>query len=405
MSTAEQSLSIEALELPRGVQLELAPRLTESTHDTSRAFVFEKNDERVLLAIPTIGIGLTLILWAFGRFGISAPVTDLHQYLSSIIFLDSVHIVFTFVLMATLPEMREWSKSKETREKTGWFKGLGPLARFAVMGTILGVIIWVIKVNPSTSTLFGMASVWLFFELLGPSHHTVSQMRGISFCYNSALRKKFKFSDEQKAMASKSEKMEKLFFNMLLASELLYWFPEIFRADKYIIPGIDSFQLIGASLAISAAVALVVNGLYFPSQDKSKKALFLTRGFLFPLKMLSIISALAIRATHGMEYLIVFRKMVRSSQISKPKKSRVFLIAGIVSAAYVIPFTVMGYGFLYKMTGFQASERMIAAAVIGTFILRYTHFYMDSVMFKMSDSATRAAVAPLLAADPHQITK
>jgi hypothetical protein len=38
--------------------------------------------------------------------------------------------------------------------------------------------------------------------------------------------------------------------------------------------------------------------------------------------------------------------------------------------------------------------------MLGAFIIRFTHYYTDSVMYRMSDPATRTAVAPLLTTAP-----
>ena len=403
MNAFENKLSTASADvLPTGqANVDFKLQLVSQTESTEKPFVrlFEARDERLMIGLGLVGIALTLGFWLLGRFHITIQITDLHQYLSSLIFLDSVHVVFTFVLMLSVPELRAWSKSKETKAKSGWLKGLGPWARFFAIAAALGLIIWVLKVNPGTKTLTGMVSLFLFFELLGPSHHTLAQMKSISLTYNSSLRKKFKFSEEQAAMAGTCEKMERLFFHGLLAGELIYWMPELLKTE-FDIPQVASFQLVGACLALGSAVALIVNSLYFPHQDKSNKLAFMARALLFPLKMLSIISGLSVRAAHGTEYFVVYRKMVKSSNVSKVKKSRIFWLTALASLIYLVPFTIMGHGLVYKVTGFQLPDRLLATALIGTFIVRFTHYYMDSVLFRMSDKATRQAVSPLLTAEP-----
>ena len=48
--------------------------------------------------LPWIGAALTLGLWLLGRFGVSWTVGDLPLMLFGLIFIDGVHVIFTFVL-------------------------------------------------------------------------------------------------------------------------------------------------------------------------------------------------------------------------------------------------------------------------------------------------------------------
>jgi len=60
---------------------------------------------------PWIFAGLTVCFWVLGRFGIEWPVYDSINLLNSLIFLDSVHILFTYVLWRSAPELRQWTKT------------------------------------------------------------------------------------------------------------------------------------------------------------------------------------------------------------------------------------------------------------------------------------------------------
>jgi hypothetical protein len=354
-------------------------------------------DEKYMIALPWIGAFLTVALWAIAKFGFDRSIGDVPVLLTTLIFMDSVHIIFTFVLILSTPELRAWSQAEGTRAKTGWMKGLKPWARTLVVAVLLGAVIYILRVYPETSTLRGMATIWLFLELLGPAHHTLSQMRGISFVYNSTIKKSFQFTDAEMQLALRCEKLERILFNALLVGEIIYWLPEIFSMDHIEIPNIEALEIIGGSLSIASAAALVLNALYFPKQEHSNKFAFLFRVVLFPLKMLSIVGGIFVRAAHGTEYLVIFRKMVKSSNIPAPKKTKVFVITALVSAIYAIPYLLTWPDAITDMSGFRPSDTLLAYALCGTFILRFAHYYLDSVLYKMSDSTTRSSVAPLLA--------
>ena len=354
-------------------------------------------DEAFMIGLPWVGAILTLGFWLLGRVGVSWRVDDIPLMLTGLIFIDGVHIVFTFVMLLSLPELKQWAASDKTRGTRGWGKGRGPWGRSVLIALALGVIFFLLKVSPNTSTLKGMATTWLLLELVGPAQHTIAQMRGISFLYNSSIRKSAQFTDAEKEQAIRCEKLERLFFNLLLAGEIFYWIPDIFGLDKLQIPCITDIHFVGGVLSVASCAALLVNGYYFPKHDKTKKLAFLFRVILFPLKMLTTIGGISLRAAHGTEYLTIFRGMVKSSSISKSRKTRIFVITTIVSLAYAVLFCMTWPNAVAELTGFSEPHTLLVWAMLGAFVLRFTHYYMDSVLYKMSDPATRAAVAPLLA--------
>jgi hypothetical protein len=360
----------------------------------------EPTEESWMIALPWIGGVLTIFFWILGRFNIGFEINDSALMLSGLIFVDSIHIMFTFVLLASLPELQQWARNPETRERRGWLKGLGPTARSIIITLALGAVIYFMKVSPATSTLKGMATTLLFLELLGPAQHTMAQMKGISLCYNSSLRRRFEFSDAEKAQAAKCERLERFFFTSLLWGEVMYWIPTIFELDKIELPVVDDIAYAGGAIAVASAAAIIVNAYYYPRHEESRKLAFIARVMLFPLKMLTTIGGIALRAAHGTEYLVIFRRMVKGSRITDAKRKRIFWTTIGLSLLYTIPFCLtwpQGFG---QLTGMTISERLLAWAIFGTFILRFLHYYVDSILYRMSDAPTRAAVSPLLTTPP-----
>jgi len=360
------------------------------------------SDENFMIAIPLIGIAATVGLWILGQFGISWQVTDLLVLATSLIFLDGVHIVFTYVLVAMLPELRAWSVSDATRSKSGWSKGQGFWLKSTLVAIALGTIYWVIRMSPRTSPIMGMATIWMFFEMLGPAQHGIAQMRGISLCYNGILRRKIQFTEAEKSLATQNEKLERLFFSSLLLGEILYWIPDIFGLDKIRVPGMDASRFIGGVLAIASAVAIIVNSLYFPRQSQSKKFGFVVRVAVYPLRMLSMIGTITLRAAHGTEYLVIFKRIVQGSKISESRKKRVFLVATFFSLAYAVIFAISFPVAVRQATGRYVPREWIANTLLFAFIVRYSHYYLDSVIYRMSNPATRAVIGPLLVAVPEE---
>ena len=190
-------------------------------------------------------------------------------------------------------------------------------------------------------------------------------MRGISFCYNGSIRRKHPFTDAEKVQAARCEKLERTFFTALLVGEIFYWIPDIFGLDQLMVPQIDQIHFVGGVLSVASAAALIVNGLYFPRQEESRKSAFLFRVLLFPLKMLTTVGGITLRAAHGTEYLIIFRRMVQGSNITQARKSRVFRLTIAISLVYAVLFCMTWPIALRELTGFKETDLLLGWALLG----------------------------------------
>jgi hypothetical protein len=178
--------------------------------------------------------------------------------------------------------------------------------------------------------------------------------------------------------------------------DVLYWIPKIFVPDHFVVPGLGYVKMFGAFVVGASAILVVLNSLRYPKQAESDKTFFLTRVMLFPFKILTPVGGLAIRATHGTEYLMIFRRLVQSSSISVARQKRVYWMTALVSLLYGVVFVSIWPGALFQVAGRYPGPTLVSVAIFITFVIRFTHYYMDAVVFKMSDPVTRAAVSPLL---------
>jgi hypothetical protein len=131
-------------------------------------------------------------------------------------------------------------------------------------------------------------------------------------------------------------------------------------------------QLIGAISVGGAAIGLLLNSFRYPKQDETDKTFFLTRALLFPFKILTPVGGLAIRATHGSEYLLIFRRLVQSSAISKARQKRVYYLTALVSFFYGLIFLSIWPGVLHQVIKVAPGAKLLAAGLFITFVVRFT---------------------------------
>ena len=113
--------------------------------------------------------------------------------------------------------------------------------------------------------------------------------------------------------------------------------------------------------------------------------------------MITPVAGLGVRATHGSEYLMIFRRLVQSSSIDASRKRRVYWATGAVAATYAILFALLWPVAVRELTGVNPATALLGVALFGTFVVRFVHYYMDSLLYRMSDPFTRSVVGPLIA--------
>jgi hypothetical protein len=230
-----------------------------------------------------------------------------------------------------------------------------------------------------------------------PAQHTISQMRGISLCYHAAIRQKGDLSPADLERALKVERVERIAFRVLLASEVLYWVPRFVRMlFNQHLPGRHLLRYLSILGLVGASLAILWNGRRYPGHESTRKMVFLLRVLLFPLRPLTSVFNVVIRATHGTEYLIVFRKIVGGSALDEVARARIYYITAAALVAFAGLCVLTNQHFLWLVFHWQAPSSLLIGALFLDTVVRYLHFYMDAVIYRMSDPATRAAVAPLL---------
>jgi hypothetical protein len=355
----------------------------------------DPSDERFMLAVPLVGFVLMFACWGLGHFSSGFSVNmELTRLIVALIFLDSIHVVYTLILLLALPEMRAWA-TREIVSSTGK-RMMGFWPKVALIITVLTAGFYFLSIAAPTKNLSWVMAAFILIEVIGPNQHIVAQLRGISFCYNSTIRSQRKFTPEEMTKASLAEKRERWLMRLLLFSHLAYWVPRTLSSAKFYLPGSELLRHVGLVGLLILSVAILVNAWTFPKQGESKKFLFLTRVFIYPLKALTLSASVLSRAVHGTEYLAIFRKMVKSSSMTDAQKTGTFGIAWAVTLLYGLTAILAAPRLLHLFTHWSEPRFLFSGLILFHLVTRYVHYYMDRAIYRMSDPATRKLIGPLL---------
>lgn len=359
----------------------------------SKPSFLSKWDEWFLFAVPSVGLLVGALYWFSDPFGQRLNWHDnLLYWFLCFVFLDSVHVIYTFVLLWALPELRQWTRSV--------FSGFWIKTALVALG--VGVTFYLLEFSSLTEKFVWLATFYAFLDTLGPQQHTLAQMRGISFCYNSAIRRANSLDSSELIRAAHAERREKILFRGLLIGDLMFSTGFFLRSGNYEVPvSVLWFGFVGAGIVAVTSAGILLNARLYPRQEGSGKLPYLSRILLFTLKNVAVPAAFFVRATHGSEYLVIVKQMVKNSKVSEARKKRIFALFFGVTLIYFLPlFLGPERQRLQTLLPLKEPSMFFPAAVMFHIVVRWVHYYLDAMLYRMKDPATRAIVAPLLVHAP-----
>jgi hypothetical protein len=366
----------------------------------------DQRDERLMLGVPWIAALVAAIVWLGSRINVSwSRDNDLVLLVTSLLFLDGLHVTFTFIAVLGLSELRDWARPDEAAANSPASRlaaaSRGFWGRVFFVGVALAAVFYFIRFSPWSRTLPAFAAIFLLFEALGPSQHTLAQMRGISFCFHSSLRKAAPFSAEELKSALQVERWEKNLFRVLLAADVLSAIPNILIRAGYAGPRAHPLMLQAVRGACVSVMALAVagilyNGALYPRQGLTNKMAYLLRTVLYPLRIFVLPAHLVVRACHGTEYLVIVRQLIRNSNATETTRRRMRWATIGVSILYGAIFALTFPFIIRYWARWREPQGLVVYAMMATLVIRYLHYYMDAVLYRMNDAKVRAVVGPLL---------
>lgn len=297
--------------------------------------------------------------------------------ISSWLFFNGLHVMTTFVNCLMVKEYRTLFKKKFQ------IKYLGFLA-LLLFGIFLAH-----KLNLFENNLFTGFVIHLL--LLAPVYHATRQTQGLSLLYNRKLLDQLQHKNVWSTLVSKSIKLEKMATGVNIIG---FYFTGVGLLEpKYRFYIDKNFLSFTGSGLICLSIFLLVFSIV-----RIKKSQFVYPKLVFHLRTLARASVLFSKfgiflgaAIHGSEYLML--------QLSLEKRMSRKIVMGIwmVSIPLFILKAIFDFPQLgFDLLGFSRSNVSIQVlAAIGA-SLPYVHYYMDSVLFKMSDPVVRGTIGDFL---------
>ena len=335
--------------------------------------------ETLNLSLPFVLVSIALLLPLVG-VKLDSLTKDIAFLVHAYLFLNASHVILTLFLIASLPEARRLI-AESWRRRANW-----------IYISLLSVVVLPIIKYADFITHFGRWQNFLVFAIpnIFLYRHAIKQTYGLSLLYNA--RADTNLSNAGRLKTYELEEQERKFFKAIIFFTVLQ--------SMYRLMPIPAHGYLKTTLSVFTflpAIMIFWNGLKYEGPLWSNKKTFLARIFLYPLSGFSFLLGFALGAVHGMEYFFLTIKIVlRSHQRNK---------ALLLTIALALVIAIVAPQMIYKAPKFagyfwsHAKDWPLAAngtIVALFFTLDFLHFYLDGILFRMSDPLTRECMGPLL---------
>ncbi len=321
------------------------------------------------LALPLVFIFGSVITFFAGN-QISLSENSPMNFLVRIILFNQMHIYLPLIFFLVFPEFKAWSKTKTVLL-------LSPSILFVAFFVTVGLVQYIFKIQTFEFIIF--------FIYLVRLHHSLFQVYGLHTLYE------FKNPPQIVTEETKRKNYKPLFyalFFVLVPSYTLKYLPSL--QPLLLSPAGSFMQHLTVALGLLITTWIVYLTAKEPQASQSNRTLYSVRIYLYALGPISPLAILGFAAHHGVEYLLVFHKMGKTSQ----KKLKQFYFYTIV----FVFLPLLSLPYLYSKSFFQPFSQNSMGSLIIAFLLasEMTHYLIDSQIYKFKDKATRKEILPLL---------
>lgn len=291
------------------------------------------------------------------------------------IFFNALHTVLTWLGLFLLPEARSLVKAQWKSEGAS-----GRLRRWIVLTVMAGVTWTVAEVFVFKSHAPEIRITLSLVLVVLASFHNVGQTKGL------ALMQTHQIQGDKKIAH-----WERRFFDLFVIAIFLGGLK--LMLSKHLKGFLPSWWNT-AWLVVGSAVflALIVLAFRYQRSFRSKKFWFSTTAIYHPLLLLSPAAFVFQRALHGVEYLFLSIGMTKRSSVKWGLGAWTLLLVALFLTG-LSKVAILKTAFPIKQ--YMTAEWIRAFVFFGVWV-EFTHYYLDSILFRFQDPSVREHIGPLL---------
>jgi hypothetical protein len=341
----------------------------------SKIYIFHPKLERLYLGMLFLFFPvLVFFVWNFGFDYVIK--TKWAEFIVSYIFLNTAHIIVTFLMIGFLPEFKKWFSSFLVPSVTT-FKHLLAVLVILITNFIVAKAI-------SVNDLY--LSAGLLFLIILTLIHNFSQTKGILLLYNKSLWPHL--NDGEKLIQKKIENRERFLFS----AALFFLISRIVLKEFLKIK--SSFLLFGLNAMFCVAVAgILLNSLAFPAKNKSNKHRYQLTLVYDALSLFSPFALLIRRSLHGIEYAVYSQGIFQRSNRKWPRAAVIILFMSF-SLLVLCTFLFSKKYFVGDSINLPVEVKTWIWFVLNS--LEILHYYFDRYIFKFSEKSVQEHLSPVL---------
>ena len=341
-------------------------------------FLFKEGIFINILVFVFIILSVTEILLGIS-FTESGKITS--KFIGDIIFLNSIHIGFTFILLFELRPFQLWKRQYNQSKLFLEYK----MILFFVLSFLVLVFLFFTPphiFNFKDHKIF--YNIGMLFFFLYAYYHTVKQHLGLFLEENHTNYYLDKIS------RNKMNQLDHIFFKCFI---LISWTYVLIEQFPYFSINRNHVQL---SYFLCFIFYILLLYIIFERQILRKKLILLPRLLIYPLLPHSVFATTALASIHGMEYFFVFRRLFLHEEISLRK---IFYSLGFLFFMIATMLSLMTNDFFLSLLNIKTLDTFSGfyKIILATFIVfSFLHYWLDGKIFKMRDPLVRKYIAPVM---------
>ena len=348
--------------------------------------IFGQWSERLVLIAPLVGlVGFALQI----HFMPSPSISTQHiwAFFSQIIFLNTIHILFTFDLLVAVPAYRDILKKGRPQ--------IQALIIFCVFVAALALRLLESRLKGNWGLM--ILAVIILYDI----YHVMRQTLGLSLLYNFHSSKMLPNSNDIQRL-KKLDLQERFtcgFIILLGSSQFLigHWI------EKEHVSWVQIERIVMATFGCVLVFALMVQYYRINRVLFRNKIIYVIRYALVMSTFISFFGLVVLKSVHGIEYFFVYRRIKNNSAPERGKlkflaRAFILLLASIVFIGLLVEPSYGVFALFHLEEMVDRPWFHLLSVVVGALAL--VHYFLDGQIFAMKNEPVRQSTGRWLLMNP-----